>query len=205
MLDGLRGKVDAVISDPPYGMSWDTNYTHFPSIRGKNRNYPRIEGDDKPFDPAPLLRFPVVALFGFNHYSDKLPRGSLLVWVKRRDSMLGKWMSDAEIVWLSKGTGVYILQHEWHGALKASERGQRCIHPTQKPVEVMKWVIERAGIKAGQTVLDPFCGSGATGVACVDLGINFIGIEKSREHANNARERVARALELKVKRDSIPA
>lgn len=199
-LEFMRGmadnSVDAVVTDPPYGIDWNTDYTRFPNAFQAcvNKAHKPVESDAKPFDPLPFLEFaPVVVMFGANHFSNKLPAGTLLVWVKRRDSMLGKWLADAEVAWMNKGAGVYILQHEWHGALKASEHNTKRHHPTQKPVEVMKWLIDKAKVPAGATVFDPFMGSGTTGVACVQTGRNFIGCEISEDYFKIAKRRIAEA------------
>jgi site-specific DNA-methyltransferase (adenine-specific) len=189
----ILGNFDAVVSDPPYGIGQDSDNTRFPSRMGQNRTYHQIASDDVPFDPTPWLECPRAVLFGANCYSDRLPLGTWLVWCKRRDSMLGKFLADAEVAWMSKGFGVYILQHEWHGALKASERGKSREHPHQKPVAVMKWCIERLNLKAGSTILDPYMGSGTTGVAAVELGFNFVGVEKMGEYFEIASRRIAAA------------
>jgi site-specific DNA-methyltransferase (adenine-specific)/modification methylase len=188
------GRVDAVVSDPPWGVKQDSDNTRFPSINGDNKTYRQIAGDDKPFDPSPWLKFPRVALFGANCFSDRLPIGSWLVWCKRRDSMLGKFLADAETVWINKGFGVYILQHEWHGSLKASERGQKRVHPHQKPIAVMRWCLERLKLKPGSTILDPYMGSGTTGVAAVELGFNFVGVELDPAYFAIAERRIAEAV-----------
>src|SRR5688572_16560075 len=85
---------EACVSDPPYGCNNDCDYTRF--TKGKHQNgrktFDPIEGDDAPFDPGSLLRFPLVALFGFQFFADKLPIGSLLVWQKKPESKLGRFL-----------------------------------------------------------------------------------------------------------------
>jgi site-specific DNA-methyltransferase (adenine-specific) len=187
------GSVDAIVTDPPYGVNQDSDNTRFPSLRGGNKTYGQIEGDDHPFNPTPFLNFPRVAIFGANCFSDRLPLGSWLIWCKRRDSMFGKFLADAEAIWINRGFGLYVLQHEWHGALKESERGKSRYHPHQKPVAVMQWVIERLGVPAGATVLDPYMGSGSTGIACIKSGRSFIGIEKDPRYFAIAARRLKAA------------
>ena len=67
----------------------------------------------------------------------------------------------------------------------------RRFHPTQKPLEVMKWVIDLC--PAAQTILDPFMGSGTTGVATIQLGRKFIGIEREPKYFDIAVERITNA------------
>ena len=69
------------------------------------------------------------------------------------------------------------------------------LHPTQKSVALMAWCIERTNIPEGATVLDPYMGSGSTGIACVRLRRNFIGIERDAAHYKTACDRIARELD----------
>jgi DNA modification methylase len=79
----------------------------------------------------------------------------------------------------------------WHGMLRA--RGEaRGDHPTQKPVTVMEWAIRQCK-KDPMTILDPFMGSGTTGVACANLGRKFIGIEIEEKYFDIACERITAA------------
>lgn len=182
---------DAVVSDPPYGMRWNTRTARFsggPSRakRGVGRNDNRaIVGDDTPFDPAPWLAYRHVVLFGANHFAARLPVGTTLIWVKKNDPAFGTFLSDAEIAWQKGGHGVYCRRDTSHNAIAASRE-----HPTQKPVSVMEWCVSRtAGV-----VLDPYMGSGTTGVACVNLGRPFIGIEIDTGYFDTACRRIEAAL-----------
>ena len=74
--------------------------------------------------------------------------------------------------------------------MRASERGER-FHPTQKPVALMAWCIDR--IPTAQTILDPFMGSGTTGIACANVGRKFIGIEIDPGHFDIACKRIEQA------------
>lgn len=199
VLPTLTERVDAVVSDPPYGVSLRTNFRE----RGcsnlcESNDYPPVHGDDKPFDPAPWLSFPTVILFGANYYADRLPAsGQWLVWDKR-DGICVNDQADAELAWVWGGNGTVprLFSHAWMGMVKASERDERRVHPTQKPVELMRWAMDRIGIPEGATVLDPYAGSGSTGVACKLTGRNFIGIEIDPTYADIARRRIADAASL---------
>ena len=76
--------------------------------------------------------------------------------------------------------------------MKASEHGQRRVHPTQKPITVMAGIIKHL-TSPGATILDPFMGSGTTGVACVKTGGNFVGIEIDPDYSAIAEKRIAEA------------
>ena len=189
ILPKLWQRIDAIVSDPPYGMGLDTDYTRF---NGGSNHPLGIIGDDKPFDPSHLLNYPKVVLFGMNHYPDKLPPGGAFVWLKNRESQRAALLSDAEIAWVKGIQGVYVYTHIWHGFDRESERGEKVIHPTQKPVALMQWIIERV-TNPGDTVCDPYMGSGSTGVAAILGGRNFVGIEMQKEYFDTAQERIENA------------
>lgn len=183
--------IDAIVTDPPYGAGTNTNYTRFTKGAHQNerKNFKPIIADNIKFDPTPWLDFPQVIMWGYQHIADTLPLGTVLVWLKRRDSKIGKFMSDCELAWQKGGKGVYLFKHVWDGFDRETERGQRTVHPAQKPVALMKWCIERV-TKLGDTVLDPYMGSGSTGVACQELGRSFIGIEIDPTYFQVAKERL---------------
>jgi hypothetical protein len=194
-----RIKADALVSDPPYGIGWDVKYnfglqnSSAPHAKNlKRKKHPKIHGDDKPFDPSPWLDYPVVVLWGANNFSDRLPQGSWLVWDKR-DAMENAFMSEAEAAWMNRGKSIRLMKHCWQGFSRASENSEH-YHPTQKPIRVMGWCMEQAKVPEGATVLDPYMGSGSTGVACLRTGRRFIGIEKDPAHYATAVQRIKREL-----------
>lgn len=182
-LEALPIEADAIITDPPYGMDWDTDSTRFsgPTVRGPGRDRERIHGDAEPFDPSPWLNYPAVVMFGANHYAQRLPVGTTLVWLKRLDAAFGSFLSDAEIAWMKGGHGVYAYRKCFPHAAKTTEAGDS-IHPSQKPVALMAWVMERAKVPVGATVCDPYMGSATTAIACLRTGRNFVGYEKDPKH-----------------------
>jgi site-specific DNA-methyltransferase (adenine-specific) len=191
------GKVDAVVTDPPYGIGLNTDNTRFTggntaqvARRGNGigpANGAPIINDAVPFDPSPLLAMSCEKIvWGWNNYPDKLPRGACLVWLKRNDDAFGSFLSDAELAWMSKGHGVYCRRDLTNNAI-ALERE----HPTQKPVSLMEWCL--GFLPKAETILDPFMGSGTTGVACVNLGRKFIGIEIEPRYFDIACRRIEEA------------
>lgn len=183
-------KVDAVVTDPPYGMAWDGKVTRGKNgtgKTGKTRHYGEtILNDDMPFNPDFLLDYPCSIIWGMNHFPHHLKRGSCLVWVKRYDNGFGSFLSDAEVAFFSKGHGVYCFRD----LSNQGDSKDRC-HPTQKPIPLMRWCLEQ--IPDAKTILDPFMGSGTTGVACVKMGRSFIGIEIDEDYFNIACERIRQA------------
>lgn len=188
-------KVDAVITDPPYGMAWNTDSTRFSGgqrvvSRGEGRNdWGSIHADDSPFDPSPWLHFDRVILWGANHYAQRLPVGTTLIWLKKDDHLFGSFLSDAEIGWQKGGYGVYAFRKQFPPPSRMAENdGLQAAHPTQKPLALMAWCIERAGRPA--LTLDHFMGSGTTGVAAMQMGLSFIGIEREPKYFDIACRRI---------------
>ena len=164
------GAIDAVITDPPYGMKANLDSRRYgnaasPLKFGKGKSdWPAIIGDDGPFDPAPWVDFPRVVLFGYHHFAQALPRGTVLVWIKRSDALFGTFMSDAELAWSKGGHGVYCYRKQFRALSRIAESGiGKALHPTQKPVGLMSWAMDRAKVPADAVVLDPYAGSGSTG------------------------------------------
>jgi DNA modification methylase len=181
--------VELLLTDPPYGVNHNTRYSRFSGGKGfahlRNDHAP-VYGDASPFDPAEWLGYPRVVLFGANCYSDKLPLGTWFVWDKRTTAG-GTILSDAEVAWFSRGHGIYIFNHCWSGFARASETGEH-YHPTQKPVALMRWCIERAG--GDGLILDPYMGSGSTLRAAKDAGRKAIGIEVDERYCEVAANRL---------------
>jgi len=188
--------VDLLLTDPPYGIRWNPKRLrpgpngHGLKTSGRQTfalgdvNANPIIGDDHPFDPAFLLKYGTQQIiWGWNHYPDKLPRGSCLVWLKRHDPAFGSFLSDAELAWMSKGVGVYCIRD-----LSNNSITRQRVHPTQKPVSLMRWCVEKAN---GQIILDPFMGSGTTLRAAKDLGRKAIGIEIEERYCEIAVQRLA--------------
>ena len=190
------GEVDAVVTDPPYGMGWNTDSKRFSGgnriSRGEGRDdWGDIKSDDEPFDPAPWLGFNSVVLWGANHYAQRLPVGSTLVWLKKHSGLFGTFLSDAEIGWAKGGHGVYCHYQQFPPPSRMAENNGATAHPTQKPIGLMVWCLQEFASKG--TVLDPYMGSGTTGVACVKLGRKFIGIEIEPKYFDIACKRIEEA------------
>ena len=184
----VTAEIDLVCTDPPYGMDWDGKVTRGPNgsgKRGATRNYGvTIQGDTEKFDPSPWLAFPRAIFWGFQHFNDAVPNGTVLVWVKRYDSGFGSFLSDADTAWMKGGHGVYCFRD-----LSLQAESSNRAHPTQKPVPLMKWCISKSGSTTG-VVLNPFMGSGTTLRAAKDLGRRAIGIELEERFCEIAAKRL---------------
>lgn len=187
---------DVVVTDPPYGIGWNTRGGS--SGRG-GQDFPAMVGDREVFEPSGILTLGLpTVLFGANHYASRLPLSpTWFVWDKRPE-MESTDQADCEIAWTNLGGPARMFRFTWNGGhteiyVKRGEHpsGPVRYHPTQKPLALMRWVIQRCpdGI-----ILDPFAGSGSTLVAAKSLGRRSIGIEIEERYcevaANRCRQEV---------------
>jgi len=177
---------DAIVTDPPYGINYDSSHTKYKN--GVSREIG--DWDSKPFDPKPLLEMNLPSIiWGGNCFSSRLPDSTKwLCWVKTARNGANIRQSDMELAWTNCIGRSQVFRHLWIGAYKASESGERNVHPTQKPIEVMAWCINL--LKKHLTILDPYMGSGTTGVASLNLGKKFIGIEYNQKYFDIACRRI---------------
>ena len=187
------GRVDACLTDPPYGI----NYGKLMKGKGdgnggldKNRwkDYGAFAWDES--RPAPEVFAAILdaandhIIWGGNYFADLLPPTMRwLVWDKCQTFSL----ADFELAWTSQNAAGRTFRYSRPEALQDGRH-----HPTQKPVELIKWCIANILPKA-QTILDPFMGSGTTGVACANLGRKFIGIEIEPKYFDIACRRIEQA------------
>jgi len=179
------GKVDAVVTDPPYGIGEHGGSCRTRSRPGvpdrENRGWDDARNPDGVGMAVKISGSAVV--WGGNYYSDILPpTPSWLYWRK----LIGGDFADGELAWASTGRAL----REFTKSTR-STRPDR-VHPTQKPVALMEWCL--GFLPNAHTILDPFMGSGTTGVACQKLGRAFIGIELDPEYFAIACKRVDEAM-----------
>jgi DNA modification methylase len=178
LMDGES--VDMVYTDPPYGISIVTRnkvggggFFGGKKNAGKTKyvessNFAPIAGDDsidvaiKAIQVIQTLGAQVEIIWGGNYYANHLSNSSCwIVWDKQNTGNF----ADAELAWTNQKTAVRIFKHMWNGMVKASEHGQKRIHPTQKPVALAEWCYDQYG-KECKTVIDLFAGSGSSLIAC---------------------------------------
>lgn len=203
--------IAAVITDPPYGQQLK------PNIRGRRGivrtkpgtsekdPYPsQIHGDDAPFDPRWLLEISgIVLLWGAHRYADRLPAGQWLVWDKVPSGKI-RVQGCGEAAWLNRRGAMRLHRRLWDGLSVASgyetqveRRGAaaaRRVHPTQKPVDLMRWCIGLAGVPEGALIADPYMGGGSTGIAALLSGRPFVGVEIEPVYFDAACRRIERAV-----------
>ena len=179
--------VDAVVTDPPYGIGRDGKPAST-SSHGGHKGYAFTGWDQKRPDRATfetiLASGRSAIIWGGNYFADCLPPSAMwLVWDKGQRIC----QADAELAWTSLNRPVRVMTlNRVEIALDGAE------HPTQKPLRLMKWCLGHLPADA-QTILDPFMGSGTTGVACVNLGRKFIGVELEPKYFDIACRRIEEA------------
>ena len=179
-------KVDAVITDPPYGIGADEHagkpengWTQW-ETSGWDAEKPSVE-----LIKTISLLGKVAIIWGGNYFTDSLPPSmQWLVWDK---GQRGFSLADCEFAWSSQNNASRIFNYARSLALKDGKQ-----HPTQKPIALMKWCIDQCKNNP-KTIFDPFMGSGTTGVAAVQMGKQFIGIEREQSYFDIACERIEKA------------
>ena len=167
LMDGAT--VDMVFTDPPYGISIVSSGGKVGGDSlAKTGTYAPVAGDDtidvaiEAIQVIQALGAKVEIIWGGNYYANSLPNSSCwLVWDKQNTGNF----ADCELAWTNQTTAVRKFEHMWNGMVKASEHGQKRVHPTQKPVALAAWCLEQYGDEC-ETVLDLFGGSGFTLIAC---------------------------------------
>lgn len=172
-------KADAVVTDPPYGIG--------ERMQGGTWGAADKYADFRRWDAAPsesaisllLAAAETCILWGGNYFA--LPPSRC--WLSWHKSNAVQTMADFELAW----TNIDKPCKQFRGNVGVHRYG----HPTEKPVALMEWCLEH--VKSACTVVDPYMGSGTTGVACINLGRKFIGIEIERKYFDIACERIDQA------------
>ncbi len=191
------GKVDAVITDPPYGVKL--------GIRANNQRFNREQyrGFDDTPDFVRQTCVPAVVLAMEHAQRGLVTPGVKNMWLYPQPKHCGSifypcatgcntWGFSCWQPMFYYGNDPYGGQGSRHDSFQSVESAEPNGHPCPKPIGQMVWMVERATV-VGETVLDPFMGSGTTGVACVKLGRKFVGIEIDEGYFNIAKRRILKA------------
>lgn len=180
--------VDLILTDPPYGIGADSS-AFKNGTSGNSHLYgtswDRAVPQKQVFDEIRRVSKNQV-IFGGNYFSEHLsPTKCFVVW----DKMTGEnSYADCEMAWTSFDKAARLFRKQWIGA-NAKERGDERLHPTQKPLCLMEWVITMFS-ESGDLVADPFLGSGTTALAAERLGRRWIGCELNPEYIAIAEKRI---------------
>lgn len=187
-LDVMRGLpdgcVDAVVTDPPYGIG--AGKMSFGMWRTSRME--KSEWDATVPDLADVLSLNVPSVVWGGNYFPLPPSRGFLVWNKG-NGFKGRDFAECEMAWTNQDANARVLTHDplANGDYRHKE------HPTQKPIPVMLWSVTYLDLPPDSLILDPYCGSGTTGVAAVQLGHRFIGIEREASYCAIARRRITDA------------
>lgn len=204
------GRVDAVVTDPPYGIDENSKKVASRGKLAKPKDYGDFNWDKSP-PPQEVIDFmrqisSHQIIFGGNYFTMP-PSSCWLVWDKQNGD---NDFADCELAWTNLKKAVRRIYWRWNGMIRKGHEER--FHPTQKPLGVMLWCLTH--IPTTQTILDPFMGSGTTGVACVKAGRKFIGIERETSYFDIACKRIEEAYrqpdifieqpqEVELKQDSL--
>ena len=175
---------DLLCTDPPYGIGASAGTGKYGRLKIKAGTDLGWDNETPPQWLLLLLLEKAAhkVIFGGNYFALP-PSRAYLVWDKGA-GFKNRDFAECEFAWCSWDGNARVLTHDplARGDYRHKE------HPTQKPVAVMQWAI--AAAPAGATVLDPFMGSGSTGVACALMGRAFTGIERERKYFDIACRRI---------------
>lgn len=182
------GQFDAVVTDPPYGIGESKGRNKSRSKLAISKDYGDDDWDNEPItkESVDLLRniSQWQIIFGGNYF-ELPPTKCWLIWDKENGATD---FADAELAWTNLNKAVRLKKYMWHGMLRANKE-PRGDHPTQKPIGIMEWVISHLPNDV-ETIIDPYMGSGTTGVACVNMKKQFIGIEREQKYFDIACKRI---------------
>jgi len=187
--------IDCVLTDPPYGIAYKSPSGNGLTQRG---DYNIIDGDNIEFEPNIIFQYSAnVITWGANYYANKLKNSAgWLVWDKREGKAINL-NSDCEMAWSNMINSARLFHHNWNGMIKASEHGEKRIHPTQKPVKLFEWCLEVC--KSGEFVLDLFAGSGIIIPACENTNRTAFAVEKDLNFASAILDRLQK-MNFKIKK-----
>ncbi len=158
--------IDMVYTDPPYGCNAVSNDG---TIGSSSNKYDKIIGDESnqtavdAFNLCAAMKIICLIFWGGNFFASALPDSSnWIVWNKDNGT---NDFGDCELAWTNQKGAIRMFTHKWNGFLKDSEKGEKRVHPTQKPIELALWCFKEYG-KDAQNILDLFGGSGSTLIAC---------------------------------------
>jgi predicted RNA methylase len=215
---GMLGDFMAVVSDPPYGISYQHsgnfagggNLGNGSAIKQEHTKNVKqqIKGDNEPFKPqiwldaasdTPDKSGKRILLWGADKFMQRLPEyGTMLAWDKHLGVCADNDFADCEWAWVGRKVKREVFRWKWKGVIKNQTQpldfpfdgktGRS--HVMQKPVELMRWCIEKVKCPEHGVILDPYMGSGSTLIAGLSLGYKVIGVEYDQEHFDMAVKRV---------------
>ena len=187
-----ENRYELAIVDPPYGIDLTNQSQGKGGGVAKKNDYHVTDWDknapDKDYFDLLVDKSENQILWGANHYISKIPYDSScwVVWDKENGATD---FSDCELAWTSFSTAVRKYRFKWAGMLQGNmKRKEHRIHPTQKPVQLYKWILTNYA-KEGDTILDTHGGSMSIAIACWDLGFDLDVCELDTDYFNDSVKR----------------
>lgn len=184
---------DLVLTDPPYGIGAYKNGTMGGGVLAKQSTFKPTTWDNaipqkEYFDEMRRVSKNQI-IFGGNYFIEYLSNSPCwIIWDKDNGE---NNFADCELAWTSFSTAARKIKFKWQGMLQENMKDKEIkFHPTQKPIEVMKFCLDKYS-KEGEFVFDPFSGGGSTLLACKEMRRNFVGVEINKEYVDIARERLS--------------
>ena len=179
--------------DPPYGIGECGDKNASRGKLAKAKNYKAFAGSDisapdKEYFNELIRISKNQIIFGANHFISKIPFDSScwIVWDKDNTGDF----ADCELAWTSFNTSVRKFKFRWNGMLQENMKNKEArIHPTQKPVQLYKWLLQKYA-KEGDKILDTHFGSLSIGIACHDLHFDLTACELDKEYYEAAKKRL---------------
>lgn len=190
-----ENEIDLLLTDPPYGIGEAAGKNKSRGNIAVAKDYGDLDWDNKTptsFVIDELRRISKNQVIFGGNYFDLPPSSCWIVWDKNNGD---NDFADCELAWTNFKSAVRKVKYTWNGMIQENMK-QKDIryHPTQKPIGVMKWIIERYS-NPEDTILDPFIGSGTTAVACEQLNRKWIGIEREEQYCEIAAKRLSEPMQ----------
>lgn len=170
--------IDMILTDPPYGMHLDTDFSSMQSkIHGNKcgNTYSAVIGDNEDFIPEIIhtiftIEAKEIFIFGFDYFAEHIPnrnKGSVIVWDKRITEEMDRGFGSCfELCWSKNKHKREFVRLTWAGIFGMGQNDEKNrIHPTQKPIKLIEWFLEKFSEKS-HVILDFYGGSGSTLIAC---------------------------------------
>ena len=178
-------KYSLLLTDPPYGLNEAAGKNKSRGKLAVSKDYGNDTWDAEPIGDSDIFLLRCLAhrqvIFGGNYFNLP-PSKCWLIW----DKINGETdFADCELAWTNLNKAVRQFRYMWNGMLREGDDFR--VHPTQKPLALMKWCIQQAnGDNWVQTVIDPYMGSGTTLVAAKAFGLSAVGVEREEKYCENA-------------------
>ena len=186
---------DLAIVDPPYGIDFSTynrtnkasNGDRYKANKYKNSNWDNAIPTDDYFKELKRVSKNQI-IWGGNYFPYLWNNGckGFIFWYKHQPV---NNFSDGEFAYTSFNKVAKCFDFRYYGGLEGNTKAETKIHPTQKPVQLYKWLLKNYAEK-GQKILDTHLGSGSIAVACHYFGVDLVGVEIDEEYYNKAKERI---------------